>query len=111
MSVKSHILVPRNFTTENLASGFSPESFPHVSAREAFELERDGAVERLGESGRIWRMKPNWAIRGFSARYGWFLALLRKDNALRRLMVSEITRRRIESDEEPSAAMMMQEAS
>jgi len=68
-----------------------------VTATERDALVRDGAIEPLGESGRIWRMRPNWAIRGFSARYGEALASLPRGNALRCLLVSEITKRPMEA--------------
>lgn len=67
--MKKHILVPHLFTTENLASNFSPEKFPHVTTTERDALLRSGSIEALGDSGRIWRMKPQFAIRGFSARH------------------------------------------
>lgn len=74
----TQILVPQHFGTEQLASGFTPEKFPHVSASERDELVRVGAIEPLGESGRIWRFKQQAPVlRGFSARYGEVLAVER----------------------------------
>ena len=65
MSAKSHVLVSHSFSALQADAGIASKKFHHMTSKEAAGLFKDGRIQPLGTTGKVWQ----WVERSVTHSY------------------------------------------